>query len=100
MIGNPQIIFYDEPTAGLDPIAVTATEDTIKALKDRLGATSIVVTHQLSTIHRIVDRVILLYDGIIQWQGTSAEFFTTDNPFAKQFATADLHGPMTDSIFN
>jgi phospholipid/cholesterol/gamma-HCH transport system ATP-binding protein len=100
VIGNPQIIFYDEPTAGLDPIATTATEDTIEALQQRLGATSIVVTHHLSTIRRIADRVILLYDGVIQWQGSSEEFFVTDNPYALQFATADLHGPMTDSIFN
>jgi phospholipid/cholesterol/gamma-HCH transport system ATP-binding protein len=98
VISRPDIIFYDEPTAGLDPIAVTATEDTIQKLQKELGATSIIVTHQLSTIENIANRIILLYDGHIQWQGTGKEFTTTDNPYAKQFATADLHGPMTDSV--
>lgn len=100
VISRPDIIFYDEPTSGLDPIATTATEDTIERLQNELGATSIIVTHQMSTIERITDKVILLYGGAIQWQGTGKEFFKTENPYAKQFATANLHGPMTDSILH
>lgn len=100
VIGRPDLIFYDEPTAGLDPIATTATEDMIALLQKELGATSILVTHNLSTIRRIVDRVFFLYDGEFKWIGSDEEFFTTDNPYAKQFATANLHGPMTDGVHN
>ena len=98
VISRPDLIFYDEPTAGLDPIATTATEDMIETLQQELDSTSVIVTHNLSTIKRIVDRVFFLYDGIFQWVGDHQEFFKTDNPYAKQFATADLHGPMTDGF--
>jgi len=95
IVANPKIILYDEPTAGLDPIASTVIEDYILKLRDELGAASVVVTHQFSTIQRAADRICLLHDGIIQWIGTPQELMTSDNPYAKQFATASLEGPMT-----
>lgn len=94
IVSDPKIILYDEPTSGLDPIACTLIEDYIASLRTEIGATSVVVTHQLSTIHRIADRVCLLFDGKIQWLGTAQEFETSDNPYARQFATAALEGPM------
>jgi phospholipid/cholesterol/gamma-HCH transport system ATP-binding protein len=94
IVSDPKIILYDEPTAGLDPIASTMLENYILKLRDEIGATSIVVTHHLSTIRRVADRVCLLFDGEIQWQGTVDELFTTDNPYARQFAHASLEGPM------
>lgn len=96
IISDPHIIFYDEPTAGLDPIASTMLEDYILKLRDELGAASVVVTHQHSTIHRTADRVCLLHQGQVQWIGTPEELETTDNPFAKQFAQATLNGPLTE----
>jgi phospholipid/cholesterol/gamma-HCH transport system ATP-binding protein len=93
IVGNPRIILYDEPTAGLDPIASTVIEDYIMKLRDELNAASVVVTHQPSTIHR-TDRVLLLHEGQIRWQGTPEELYRTDNPYARQFATASLEGPM------
>jgi len=94
IVGNPRIILYDEPTAGLDPIASTVIEDYIRKLRDELNAASVVVTHQFSTINR-TDRVILLHEGEIKWQGTPKELYSTDNPYAKQFSHASLDGPMT-----
>ncbi len=96
IISDPHIIFYDEPTAGLDPIASTMLEDYILKLRDELGAASVVVTHQYSTIHRTADRVCLLHEGQVAWLGTPQELETTDNPFARQFAQAALDGPLTD----
>ncbi len=95
IMSDPKIIFYDEPTAGLDPIASAVIEDYIVALRDQISTTSIVVTHNLSTIRRIADRVCLLYGGKIQWEGSIDAFFETENPYAKQFANASLEGPMT-----
>ncbi len=93
IVSNPRIILYDEPTAGLDPIASTVIEDYIMKLRNDLNAASVVVTHQFSTIHR-TDRVILLHQGEIRWTGTPKELFSSDDPFARQFAQASLEGPM------
>lgn len=94
IISDPNIILYDEPTAGLDPIATTVIEDYILTLRDQVKATSVVVTHHLSTIRRVANRVCLLFDGKIRWHGTAQEFFESDNPYARQFAHASLDGPM------
>ncbi len=95
IMSDPRIILYDEPTAGLDPIASTVIEDYIQTLRNEIGCTSVVVTHNLTTIRRIAHRVCLLFGGKIQWLGPAQEFFTTDNPYARQFAHASLEGPMT-----
>ncbi len=94
IVSDPKIILYDEPTAGLDPIASTVIENYIKSLRDGIQATSVVVTHNLSTIRHVADRVCLLFEGEVQWQGTPDEFFRTNNPYARQFAEATLEGPM------
>ncbi len=94
IVTNPKIILYDEPTAGLDPISSTVVEDDIVQLKNELQAASIVVTHQMSTIQRTADRVIMLYDGGIVWQGTPQEMLETDDPYARQFVNATREGPM------
>ncbi|MGE0200032.1 MAG: ABC transporter ATP-binding protein [Candidatus Melainabacteria bacterium] len=94
IVSDPRIILYDEPTAGLDPIASTVIEDYILKLRDELGAASVVVTHQFSTITRTADRVCLLHEGMIRWMGTPEELMHSDDPYARQFATASLDGPM------
>lgn len=94
IVTNPKIILYDEPTSGLDPIASTVIEDYINQLKHELGAASIVVTHQLSTITRTADYVIMLYNGKIVWQGTPQDLLNSEDPYAVQFVTADRNGPM------
>lgn len=94
IVTNPRIILYDEPTAGLDPVASTVIEDYINQLKRELNSASIVVTHQMSTITRTSDRVIMLYDGKIVWTGSPQEMLESNDPYAKQFVTADRSGPM------
>eukprot|EP00879_Flechtneria_rotunda_P003345 GHRR01003571.1.p1 GENE.GHRR01003571.1~~GHRR01003571.1.p1 ORF type:complete len:341 (+),score=62.97 GHRR01003571.1:204-1226(+) len=101
-----QVLMYDEPTAGLDPVASTVVEDLIRSLQQkdpnsngsngkRSGISSyIVVTHQHSTIRRAVDRIIFLHQGRVVWEGTTAEFDTTDEPIVRQFAEGSLEGPI------
>ena len=94
IVTEPNTILYDEPTAGLDPMSSTLIEDYIVRLKHEINAASIVVTHQMSTITRTADRVIMLYDGKIVFEGTPQELLKQDNPYTKQFVTASLEGPM------
>ncbi|ACB00696.1 MULTISPECIES: ABC transporter ATP-binding protein [Cyanophyceae] len=93
---NPEIILYDEPTAGLDPIASTVIEDLVRHLQQMQGVcgTYVMVSHQDSTIRRTADRVIFLYGGKIQWTGTVAEIDQTDNPLVRQFFDAAVEGPI------
>ena len=94
IVTNPNTILYDEPTAGLDPISSTLIEDYIVRLKEETHAASVVVTHQMSTITRTADRVIMLYDGRVVFEGTPQELLKQDTPYTKQFVTASLDGPM------
>ena len=91
---KPEIILYDEPTTGLDPILSTLIEDYINKLSREFNVASIIVTHQLSTIKRTAQRVALLYEGKIVWDGTPEDFFSSDNPYVKQFVNADIKGPI------
>lgn len=93
---NPKVILYDEPTAGLDPIASTVIEDLVRDLQRAEGicGTYVMVSHQQSTIRRTADRIIFLYDGRVQWQGTVPEIDTTENPLVRQFFSASTTGPI------
>jgi phospholipid/cholesterol/gamma-HCH transport system ATP-binding protein len=90
------ILLYDEPTAGLDPVASTVIEDLIRSLKHQEGACDsyLIVTHQESTIRRTADRLVMLYDGSIQWQGEVSKIDQTDNPFVRQFFSGSTTGPI------
>lgn len=94
IVTKPNTILYDEPTAGLDPMSSTLIEDYIVSLKHEINAASIVVTHQMSTITRTADRVIMLYDGKIVFEGTPEELLRQETSYTKQFVTASLEGPM------
>lgn len=94
IVTEPKTILYDEPTSGLDPISSTLIEDYIVRLKEETQAASIVVTHQMSTIQRTADRIIMLYQGRIVFEGTPEEMLSTTNEYASQFVSASLEGPM------
>lgn len=93
---NPEVILYDEPTAGLDPIASTVIEDLVRHLQHMQGVcgTYVMVSHQDSTIRRTADRVLFLYDGKIQWTGSVEDIEMTDNPLVQQFFSASVEGPI------
>lgn len=90
---SPELLLYDEPTAGLDPIASTVVEDLVRQLQGACG-TYVMVSHQHSTIRRTADRVVFLYHGKIQWEGSVAEIDTTENPLIRQFLTGSVNGPI------
>lgn len=94
IVTEPNIILYDEPTAGLDPISSTLIEDYIVRLKEETHAASIVVTHQMSTITRTANRVIMLYNGKVVFEGTPDDMLRAGNEYTKQFVNASLEGPM------
>ncbi|HEY9787271.1 MAG TPA: ATP-binding cassette domain-containing protein [Candidatus Obscuribacterales bacterium] len=94
IVNDPQIILYDEPTTGLDPVISTVIEDYMIELENRLKAASIVVTHQLSTWTRTADRIVLLHDGKIKWEGNPEEALASQDPYMKQFAHATREGPI------
>ncbi|MDZ7966687.1 MAG: ABC transporter ATP-binding protein [Nostoc sp. DedSLP03] len=93
---GPEVLLYDEPTAGLDPIASTVIEDLIRHLQCLHGvcSTYAVVTHQDSTIRRTSDRLIFLYEGKVQWQGTVSEIYNTEHPLIRQFISGSVQGPI------
>ena len=93
---TPEVLLYDEPTAGLDPIASTVNEDLVRQLQQIQGGcgTYVMVTHQDSTIRRTADRVIMLYRGKVQWEGKIDEINTTDNPLIHQFFSGKVEGPI------
>ena len=94
IVTDPKTILYDEPTAGLDPVSSTMIEDYIVRLKDELRASSVIVTHQLSTIQRCADKVIMLYNTKIVYSGTPEDMINNGNEYTKQFVTACIDGPM------
>jgi len=93
---DPELILYDEPTAGLDPVASTLIEDLMRDLKEKVKccSTYVVVTHQDSTIRRASDRVVMLYQGEVRWQGLTSQIDQTDNAYIRQFFEGNSQGPM------
>jgi len=93
---NPQIIMYDEPTTGVDPIMGDAVNELIIDLHDKLEITSIAVTHDMVSAYKIASRIAMLYEGKIIEVGTPHEIKNTKNPIVKQFITGAATGPITN----
>jgi phospholipid/cholesterol/gamma-HCH transport system ATP-binding protein len=93
---KPQIILYDEPTTGLDPIMADMINELIIRLKEQLKVTSIVVTHDMVSAYKVATRIAMLYEGKIIAQGTPDEIKNTTDPIVRQFITGAAHGPITD----
>ena len=91
---HPDIIFFDEPTTGLDPIMADVINDLIIDSVKRIGASALTITHDMASARKIADRIAMLYKGKIVWQGTVAELDKTDNPFVRQFVEGRSQGPI------
>lgn len=94
---RPDIILYDEPTTGVDPITADSINELIRSLHDKLKVTSIVVTHDMKSAYKIADRVAMLYQGKIIYEGTSDEIQRTDHPIVHQFINGLAQGPITET---
>ena len=91
---NPDIIFFDEPTTGLDPIMSDVINDLIVDCVKKLGATALTITHDMNSARKIADRIAMLYNGEIIWVGTVAELDKTKNPYVRQFVAGSAKGPI------
>ncbi len=91
---RPEIIFFDEPTTGLDPIMSDVINDLILESVKGLGATALTITHDMASARKIADKIAMLYKGKIIWQGTVKEMDKTDNPYVRQFINGCSQGPI------
>ena len=103
---GPEILLYDEPTTGLDPIMADAINNLIIEMKRNMSVTSLAITHDMNSAYKIADRIAMLYEGRIIETGTPDEIRNTDNPTVKQFVTGSASGPISiegvhyESAFN
>lgn len=95
---NPQFVLYDEPTTGLDPIIADRINNLIIELQKELNITTIAVTHDIISAYKIADRIAMLYDGEIIFDGTPKEVQNTDNPYVQQFIKGEGEGPISGGI--
>lgn len=93
---RPEIILYDEPSTGLDPIRADSINDLIIQTKQDLCATSVVITHDMVSSYKVADRIAMLYEGRIIEKGTPAEIQASANPVVQQFIHGRARGPITD----
>jgi phospholipid/cholesterol/gamma-HCH transport system ATP-binding protein len=92
--GDPPILFFDEPTAGLDPIMAAVINGLIRSIVTEMGATAVTITHDMRTLRDVADRVAMLYQGRVYWEGLAAEALATDDPVLRQFTRGELTGPI------
>lgn len=95
---NPEIILYDEPTSGLDPVTSAMIDQLILKLRDNLGVTSIVVTHDLESAFNIADRIAMIHKGVIYAIGTPEEIKNHPDPLVQQFINRKPEGPITEEL--
>jgi phospholipid/cholesterol/gamma-HCH transport system ATP-binding protein len=91
---NPEIVLYDEPTTGLDPIMADSINELIVYLKNKLNITSMVVTHDMTSARKVADRIAMLHKGEIIFTGTSEDLDETDNEVVRQFVEGRVEGPI------
>jgi phospholipid/cholesterol/gamma-HCH transport system ATP-binding protein len=91
---EPEIIFFDEPTTGLDPIMSGVINDLIREIVVEMGATAMTITHDMSSVRAIADDVAMLHDGVIQWTGPVGEMDASGDPYLDQFIHGRAHGPI------
>jgi phospholipid/cholesterol/gamma-HCH transport system ATP-binding protein len=95
---QPEIIFFDEPTTGLDPIMADVINDLVVSCVRQLGATALSITHDMASTRKIADRVAMIYDGKIVWQGPVAEIDRSGNPYVDQFIHGRAEGPIRMAV--
>ena len=91
---DPEIIFFDEPTTGLDPIMAGVINDLIREIVEEMGATAITITHDMSSVRAIADNVAMLHGGVIRWTGPVARLDDSGDPYVEQFVHGRAEGPI------
>jgi len=90
----PEIIFFDEPTTGLDPIMAGVINGLIREIVTEMGVTAVTITHDMSSVRAIADQVAMLHGGVVRWTGPVAEIATTPDPYVQQFIHGRADGPI------
>ncbi|MHC0053997.1 ABC transporter ATP-binding protein [Actibacterium sp. D379-3] len=91
---DPQIIFFDEPTTGLDPIMAGVINELIREIVTEMGATAMTITHDMSSVRAIADKVAMLHDGVIKWTGPVTQLDNSGDPYLDQFIHGRAEGPI------
>ncbi len=91
---EPEIIFFDEPTTGLDPIMAGVINELIREIVTEMGVTAMTITHDMTSVRAIADRVAMLHDGVIQWTGPVGDLDTSGDPYVDQFISGRATGPI------
>ncbi|MFT5344243.1 MAG: phospholipid/cholesterol/gamma-HCH transport system ATP-binding protein [Paracoccaceae bacterium] len=91
---EPEIIFFDEPTTGLDPIMAGVINDLIREIVTEMGATAMTITHDMSSVRAIADNVAMLHDGVVQWTGPVGDMDHSGDPYLDQFIHGRAEGPI------
>ena len=97
---RPEIILYDEPTTGIDPIAADSINELIRSLHDKLKVTSVVVTHDMKSAYHIADKIAMMYKGKIILEGAPKDIRESKNPVVHQFINGIAKGPITEAVDN
>ncbi|MCB1563935.1 MAG: ATP-binding cassette domain-containing protein [Alphaproteobacteria bacterium] len=95
---SPEIIFFDEPTTGLDPIMADVINDLIVQSVKGLGATALSITHDMSSVRKIADEVAMIHEGRIIWHGSVKDLDNSGNPYVDQFIHGKASGPITRRV--
>jgi phospholipid/cholesterol/gamma-HCH transport system ATP-binding protein len=95
---NPEVIFFDEPTTGLDPIMADVINELIVSCVKKLGSTAITITHDMSSVRKIASRVAMIYQGKIIWDGAVSDIDRSGNPYVDQFVHGRADGPITQGL--
>lgn len=91
---DPEVIFFDEPTAGLDPIMAGVINNLIRELTTEMGATAVTITHDMTTVRTVADEVAMLHGGVVRWSGPVGEIETCGDPYVDQFIHGRAVGPI------
>lgn len=91
---NPEVLLYDEPTSGLDPITSAVIDELVNSMRDHLGVTSVIVSHNMDSINRVADEVTMLYDGRVIASGPLDAVRNSDDPRVRQFLEGRSEGPI------
>lgn len=95
---EPRILLFDEPTTGLDPVITAVVDEVILELGERMGSTSVTITHDLTSAFRIADRIAMIHDGVVIADADPESFRELDDPRVQQFLHGVAEGPLTESV--
>lgn len=98
IISEPELIFFDEPTTGLDPITADAINDLIREMVSGLGAAAVTITHDMASAKKIADEIAMLFEGRIIWRGPATDVYASGNDYVDQFVNGRADGPIQPAI--